>query len=95
MVPILMMSAELATPDFLNLFWNKDYEVMIFVFDITNKILSRNSNSIVDLVMLPKFANSSISMRKVTLMRLKWIWPEKTIFLRSALDSSSIILDWQ
>ena len=95
MVPILMMSAKLATPDFLNLFWNKDYEVMIFVFDITNKILSRNSNSIVDLVMLPKFGNSSISMRKVTLMRLKWIWPEKTIFLRSALDSSSIILDWQ
>ena len=95
MVPILMMSAKLATPDFLNLFWNKDYEVMIFVFDITNKILSRNSNSIVDLVMLPKFANSSISMRKVTLMRLKWIWPEKTNFLRSALDSSSIILDWQ
>ena len=32
---------------------------------VTNKILSRDSNYIVDLVMSPKFGNSSISLREV------------------------------
>ena len=37
-------------PGFLKikLFWNKSYEVLIHVHDITNKILSRDSNYIVD-----------------------------------------------
>ena len=37
-------------PGFLKikLFWNKSYEVLIHVHDITNEILSRNSNYIVD-----------------------------------------------
>ena len=35
------------------------------VHDVSNKILSRDSNYIVDAVMRPKFGNASISMREV------------------------------
>ena len=67
MVKILMMSAKMATPGFLKItvFWNKSYDVIISVDDVTNKILSRDSNYIVDVFMWPKFGNSSISMREV------------------------------
>ena len=67
MVVILMMSAKLATLDLLKIkvFWNKGYDVIIFVYDVINKNLSRDSNYIVDVVMWPKFGNSSISMREV------------------------------
>ena len=67
MVTILMMSAKMATPGLLKItvFWNKGYDVIIPVDDVTNKILSRDSNYIVDVVMWPKFGNCSISMRKV------------------------------
>ena len=59
MVEILMMSAKLVTLGLLKIevFWNKGYEVIIFVHDVTNKILSPNSNYIVDGVMWPKFGN--------------------------------------
>ena len=62
-----MMSAKLATPGFLKIkvFWNKGYDVIISVHDFTNNILSRDSNYIVDVVMWPKFGNSSISIREV------------------------------
>ena len=67
MVTILMMSAKMATPGLLKIkvFWNKGYDVIISVHDVTNKILSRDSNYIVDVIMWPKFGNSSISMREV------------------------------
>ena len=38
------------------------YGVITSVSDFTNKILQRDSNYIVDVVMWPKFGNSSISM---------------------------------
>ena len=65
-----MMSAKLATANLLKIkeifkFWNKAYEVVIFVHDVTNKTLSCNSYYIVNLVMLPNFSNSGISMREV------------------------------
>ena len=62
-----MMSAKMATPGLLKLmvFWNKGYDVTISVNDVTNKILSRDSNYVIDVVMWPKFGNCSISMRKV------------------------------
>ena len=61
------MSAKMATPDLLEVtaFWNKGYDVIIPVDDVTNKILSRDSNYIVDVFMWPKFGNCSISMREV------------------------------
>ena len=67
MVAILLMPAKLATLGLLKLkvTWNKGYDVIIFVHDVTNKILSRYSNYIVDVVIWPKFGNSSIFMTEV------------------------------
>ena len=72
MVTILMMSAKMATLGLLKIkvFWNKGYDVIISVHDVTNKILLRDSNYIVDVVMWPKFGNSSISMREVIIMSI-------------------------
>ena len=60
------MSPKMTTSGLLKktVFWNKDYDVIILADDVTNKILSRDSNYIVDVVMWPKFGNSSISMRE-------------------------------
>ena len=46
---ILMMSAKLATLGYLKtkVFWNKGYDIMIFVNDVTSKILFLKSNYIV------------------------------------------------
>ena len=54
MVAILILLAKLGTPGFLKkkLFWNKGYEVIIFAYAVGNNILSRNSNYIVDLVVM-------------------------------------------
>ena len=62
-----MMSAKTVHSGLLKItvFWNKGYEVIIPVNDITSKILSRDSNYIVDVFMWPKFGNCSISMREV------------------------------
>ena len=67
MVIILMMSAKMVTPDLLKtmVFWNKGYDVITPTLGVTNKILSRDSNYTVDVVMWPKFDNSSISLREV------------------------------
>ena len=62
-----MMSAKMATPGLLKitLFWNKDYDVIIPVDDINKKILSRDSNYIVDVFMWPNLSNSSIFIWEV------------------------------
>ena len=67
MVIVLMMSVKITTPGLLKIrvFWNNGYDVIISVHDVTNKILSRDSNYIIDVVMWPKFGNCSISKRKV------------------------------
>ena len=67
MVAILMMSVKVATLGLLKfkVTWDKGYDVTTFVHDVTNKILSRYSNFIVDLVIWPKFDNSSIFMTEV------------------------------
>ena len=67
MVAILMMSAKMTTPGLLriSIFQNKSYDIIIFVHDVTNKILSRDSDYIADVVMWPKFGNSRISMREI------------------------------
>ena len=49
----------------ITVFWNKPYDVIILVDDVTNKILSSDSNYNVDVFMWPKFGNSSISMKEV------------------------------
>ena len=62
-----MMSAKMATSGLLKIkvFWNKGYYVIYSVYDVTNKILSHDPNYIVDVVMWPKFGNSSICIREV------------------------------
>ena len=51
-----MLPAKLVILGPLNIkvFWNKIYDVIISVYDITGKILSRDSNYVVDVVMWPK-----------------------------------------
>ena len=58
-----MMSAILTTLGLLKLkvTWSKGYDAIIFVHDVTNKILSRNSNYIVDVVIWPAFLWQKLS----------------------------------
>ena len=62
-----MMSTKMATLELfkIKILWNIGYDVIISVHDITNKILARDSNFIVDVVIWPKFGNSNISMREI------------------------------
>ena len=49
-----MMLAKMATQGLLikvKVLWNKSFDVIIYVHDVTNKILSRDSNFIVDVVL--------------------------------------------
>ena len=63
---MLMMSAKLATSDLkIKAFWYKGYDVTISVHDATKNVLSSDSNYIVNVIMWPKFGNSS--MREVTI----------------------------
>ena len=57
----------MATLDLLKIkvFWKQVYNVITSVHDVHNKILSSDSHYIVDVVMLPKFGNSSIFMNEV------------------------------
>ena len=57
----------MATPGLLKttLFWNKGYDIIISVHGLTKKILSGDSNYMVDVLIQPKFGNSSISTREV------------------------------
>ena len=66
-VAILMMSSKMASPGLLKLkiFWNKGYDVINPVHDVTTKFLSCYSNYIVDVVIWSKFGNCNISIKKV------------------------------
>ena len=72
MVTILMIPAKMANPGLpkIKVLWNKGYDVIIPAHDVTNKILLRDSNYIVDMVMWPKFANSSFSMKDVIIISI-------------------------
>ena len=62
-----MMSAKMASLGLLQIkvFENKDYDIIVSTHDVINNILSRSSDYIVDVVMWPKFGNSTISMGEV------------------------------
>ena len=74
-----MMSAKMASPGLLKItvFWSKGYDVIIPVSDVTSKIVSRDSNYIVDVFMWPKFGNSSISMKQVITDSILWGFDQK------------------
>ena len=83
MVTILMMSPKMAAPGLLkiNTFLKNRYDVKIVVQDVTNKILSCESNYNVNVVMWPKFDNSSISTREVIITsNLKGFVQKKSFF---------------
>ena len=82
LVIIVMMSAKMATPDLLKItvFWDKSYDAIILVCDVTGKILSRDSNYIVDMFMWPKFGNCSISMREVITTSILYGFDQKNHF---------------
>ena len=62
----LMMPAKMNALDLfkIKVFWNKVYDVIIYVDDAINKYLSSDSNYVVDVAMWPKFGNCSSSMRE-------------------------------
>ena len=64
---ILIIPEKIAIPGFLKImvFCNKGYFAKITVDNVTKKIVSLYSNYALDLLMWPKFGNSSISMRQV------------------------------
>ena len=45
---------------------------MIPVHDVTKKILSRDSNYVINVVKFCKFGNSSISMREIIITSIFW-----------------------
>ena len=67
MLATLMMSAKFATLGLLKVktYWKNRYDVINSANEVTREFLSYDSNWIVDLVMSPKFSNSSIYMREV------------------------------
>ena len=87
MVAVLMVSGKMTTLGLLNtkVFQNKGYDVIMFVHDVTKKLLSRKSNYIVDLVMKPKFCNSSISMWEVIMTSILQGLDQKSQYFREVL----------
>ena len=67
MVTILLISAKLTTLSLLKvkIFWDKGYAILISIHDVTNNLLLHDSNYIADVVMWPKFDNSTLSMKEV------------------------------
>ena len=67
MLPVLIMSAKLDSLGLLKIkvFQNSIHDVTIPDYNVTNKILIRESNYIIGLVMWLKFGDCSISMREV------------------------------
>ena len=61
----------MATQDLLKIkvFWSKAYNAIISAHDVTSKILARDSNYVVDLVIWPKFVSPIISMNEVIITR--------------------------
>ena len=87
-----MISAKMASLGLLKIkvFWNKGHDIIISVYEVTNKNLSRDLNYIADVVMWPKltkFSNSSISMWDVSK-------PQFYKDLMCGLGSGSVIWDW-
>ena len=87
MVAILILLAKLGPPGFLKkkVFWNKGYEVIIFAYAVGNNILSRNSNYIVDLVVMWLKFSKNFYERSYHNFNFIKIWPEKTIFFWGVL----------
>ena len=72
-----------------------DVEGVLFFLgrdDGTNRILSLDSNHIVNAAMWPKFGNASTFMREPIIASVLQVWSEKPLFWQDSLGSSSIKL---
>ena len=80
MAAILMMSAKLTTPGYLEIkiFWNKSCDVIIIVHDVTSETLSLDSDYIVDAVVWAKLCRFSISTREVIITSFLSGFDQKT-----------------
>ena len=78
----MVTSGKIATHALLKIrvFWKKGFYVIYSVYDVTNKILSYDSNYIMDLVMCPKFGNSKICIREVIITSTSWGFDQKNAF---------------
>ena len=52
----------------IKVFWYQDHGVIISVHDLTKKILSHDTSYIADVIMWPKFGNSSIFIIEVIIL---------------------------
>ena len=77
-----MMSVKMATLGLLKtkVFWNKGYDVIISGHDVIRKILSSDSNYIVNVLMWPRFGNSSIFMREGIIISILQEFDQKNHF---------------
>ena len=66
------MSAKMAYPGLLKIkvFRNKGYDIITYIHHVNDKILSRDLNYTIDVVMWLKFDNTSISMREVIIISI-------------------------
>ena len=67
MVTISLMSTKIVVLGLLKTFLKKGFNVITFVHDVTGKILSRDSNNIVDVVMSPKLQREKLERSSPTL----------------------------
>ena len=65
-----MMLAKLSNPGLIkiNVFQNMGYDAISPDYEVTNKVLSCKPNDFVDVVLWPKFRNSSISMTEIIII---------------------------
>ena len=64
---ILLMSTKIVVLGLLKTFLKKGFNFITFVHDVTGKILSRDSNNIVDVVMSPKLQREKLERSSPTL----------------------------
>ena len=67
MVAILMTSAKFATLELLKIifFWNSGYGAIISFHEVTNKLLSHESNYVVDMVSDQSFVTLAFPLEKL------------------------------
>ena len=64
----------------IKIFQKKGYDVIVPDCDVTNKILSRDSSYIVDVVLWPKLIKSVISIREVIITSILYGFDDKNHF---------------
>ena len=96
MISVLLMSSKLTTLGLLKkkIFWNKVSDVIIFAHSVTNKFISLDANYIVDVVMWPRFGNSSISMREVIITSILYGFDQKKLFFEGCFWLKHNNWDW-